>query len=372
MATIKDVAQRAEVGVATASRAISGKGAVSAQALARVREAVRELDFRPSRVARALSMRSLGMVGVHVPTFEGTYFAPMLQSIDGELRAQDRHMVAASNFGHGGRRENSLNGIRFLIERQCDAILAIDSHMDDADLIDLRGRVRHLVLVNRSVDGLEDICFSADHEAAGALAARVLLAHGHRAIAAMHSLRHGPDVQQRMHGFRRELGAHGLAPVDEFIIDGLLNFGNAWDQAGRIAALARRPFTALFCATDVLAMAAISRLQAAGVCVPQDLSVLGYDGAELAAYTSPALSTIRIPSTEVAANACRHLMNLCYGTTFEVRRQFEVQAVMRESVAPGPHAALASLGPLAPHAVTAAPAARTERTHLQSSTLSAP
>ena len=337
MATIKDVALLAGVGVGTASRAISGKGAVSGDTLARVQKAVRTLDFRPSRVARALSSRSLGMVGVYVPTFEGTYFAPILQAIDGELRAGDHHMVAASNFGHGPRREKSLNGIRFLIDRECDGILAVDTYMLESDLLELRKRVRHLVVMNRTVAGLEEHCFSVDHEAAGRLAARALLAQGHRDIAAMHSLRHGFDVTARMAGFKHELARHGLELAEEFIIDGLLTFTNGWNKAGTIAAMAPRPFTALFCVNDVLAMATLSRLQQAGIRVPQDLSVLGYDDAELAAYTAPTLSTVRIPSAAVAANACRHLMNLCYGSVLEVHRSFVSEVVSRHSVAPGPH-----------------------------------
>ena len=337
MATIKDVALLAKVGVGTASRAISGKGSVSPDALQRVRAAVRTLDFRPSRTARALASKSLGMVGVFVPTFEGTYFAPILQAIESELRAHDQHMVAASNFGHGSRRSKSLNGLRFLIERECDGILSVDSYTLDEDLLALRKQMRRLVLINRVVPDLEDDCFSVDHDAAGRLAARALLAKGHRALATMHSVRHSPDVVVRMQGFRAELAEHGLVPAQEFVIDGLLNFANAWQQAGAILALAERPFTALFCATDVLAMATLSRLQAAGLRVPQDLSVLGYDGAELSAYTSPALSTVRIPSTVVAAHACRQLINQCYGTGLEVQRRFEPELLTRASVAPGPH-----------------------------------
>jgi LacI family transcriptional regulator len=336
MSTIKDVAQLAGVGVGTASRAVSGKGAVSPAALERVKEAVRVLDFRPSRVAQALSSKSLGMVGVYVPTFEGTFFAPILQSIDGELRACSYHMVAASNFGHGPRREKSLNGIQFLIDRECDGILVIDGYMHDEDLFELRKRVRHVVIMNRTVKGLEDDCFSVDHVAAGRLAARALLEKGHRHIAAMHSLRHGQDVIDRLVGFNQELQAHGLALADEFIIDGLLNFPNAWNKAGVIAGMAQRPFSALFCVSDVLAMATMSRLQEAGIQVPRDLSILGYDDVELAAYTSPTLSTVRIPSTQVAANACRHLINLCYDTELGVQRNFGSEVVWRNSVAPGP------------------------------------
>ncbi len=353
MATIKDVAQLAQVGVGTASRAISGKGAVSADALARVREAVRKLDFRPSRTARALASKRLGLIGVYVPTFEGTYFAPILQAVEGELRACDHHMVATSNFGLGSRHDKSLEAMRFLIERECDGILAVDSYTRDVDLTALRMQMPRLVLINRVVPGMEGDCFSVDHASAGRLAARALLAQGHRDIALMHSLRHSPDVIVRMQGFRDELAAHGLAPAHEFVLEGRLTFAGAWDQAGAIVALASRPrartrttarvessvlpFSALFCANDLLAMATLSRLQGAGIDVPRQLSVLGYDGAELGAYTSPALSTVRIPSVDMATHACRHLMNQCYATGLPVQREFESQVLMRQSVVRGPH-----------------------------------
>jgi LacI family transcriptional regulator len=337
VATIKDVALLAKVGLGTASRAISGKGSVSPDALQRVQDAVRKLDFRPSRTARALASKSLGLVGVFVPTFEGTYFAPILQAIESELRAHDQHMVAASNYGHGTRRTKSLNGLRFLVERECDGILSVDSYTLDEDLRALRQQMPRLVLINRVVPGLEEDCFSIDHHRAGRLAARALLAHGHRALAMMHSVRHSPEVVTRMEGFRAELAAHGLLPAQEFVIDGLLNFANAWQQAGQIVGLRKRPFTALFCATDVLAMATLSRLQAAGIRVPRDLSVLGFDGAELGAYTSPALSTVQVPSALVATHACRHLINQCYGTRLKLQRHFEAEVVQRQSIATGPH-----------------------------------
>ena len=340
MATIKDVALLAGVGLGTASRAISGHGAISAKTLARVQLAVASLNFKPSRVARALSSRSLGLVGVYVPTFEGTYFAPILQAIDGELRLKNHHMVAASSFGHGKRHEKSLNGINFLIDRQCDGILAVDTYILDSDLLDIKNRIKHLVLMNRNLKEMENNCFSVDHVAAGRLAARALLSQGHFEIAAMHSLRHGSDVIDRMTGFKLELAAQGIKLNKEFIIDGLLNFTNGWGKAGEICSLRKRKFTALFCVNDVLAMATLSRLREAGIEVPKELSILGYDDAEMAAYTSPALSTIRVPSAQIAASACRYLMNLCYASGLEVQRHFEAEFIARRSIALGPHPSL--------------------------------
>src|SRR5690349_23571389 len=86
MATIKDVARLAGVGLGTASRAISGRGPVSEKALAKVNEAVAALQFRPSNIARALASKTLGMIGIYVPVFSGTFYGQILQTVDGELR----------------------------------------------------------------------------------------------------------------------------------------------------------------------------------------------------------------------------------------------------------------------------------------------
>jgi LacI family transcriptional regulator len=113
MATIKDVARLAGVGLGTASRAISGRGPVSEKALAKVNEAVAALQFRPSNIARALASKTLGMIGIYVPDFAGTFYGEILQTVDGELRAVDRHMVAANGCGQADARQQALDGIRF-------------------------------------------------------------------------------------------------------------------------------------------------------------------------------------------------------------------------------------------------------------------
>ena len=100
---------------------------------------------------------------------------------------------------------------------------------------------------------------------------------------------------------------------------------------------ARAPFTALFAANDLMAMAAISVFGGHGTRLPQDLSVIGYDDSALSAYTTPALTTVRIPITEFTRNACRHLINRCYGMSLPVSQAFVPSLVWRGSVAPGPH-----------------------------------
>jgi LacI family transcriptional regulator len=201
-------------------------------------------------------------------------------------------------------------------------------------------RVPHLVAVNRRLPVHRDNAFCADHRIGGQLAARALLARGHRSIATIRGPQDTPDNEARLNAFNDELARHGITVRPEHIADGAFDLpsGDAAMRQLLAAAPGGRPtFTAVFAANDVMAMAAISRLVQAGLRVPEDVSVLGYDDDDCAPYTSPPLTTIRIPTASVAINACRHLLNLCYGLDLPVLRDFPSEVVWRASVGPGPH-----------------------------------
>jgi LacI family transcriptional regulator len=336
MSTIRDVARLANVGVGTASRVISGKGPVSADAVARVLAAVSELDFRPSRSAQALASKSTGMLGVFVTEFSGHFFGPILLAVDKELRAVDRHMVAATGCGQGDARFLARDGIEFLIERDCDGILMFSNELYDDELLDLHKRCPRLAVMNRSAKGMERDCFTVDHRLAGHLAARALLAHGHRDIAVISGRHSASDNEDRLRGFDAELALYGLQVDPALRADG--DFGFASGEAAMQKLLdTGRKFSAVFACNDLMATAAIGTLQKAGARVPQDVSVIGYDGTDFGAYMQPRLTTVCIPTSEVARHATRHLINRCYGKSLAVVRKFAPSLVWRDSVGHGPH-----------------------------------
>ena len=334
--TIKDVARLAGVGVGTASRVISGNGSVAAGTAARVREAIKALNFRPSSAGRALATRTMGMLGLYVPHFSGLYYGPILQAVDSELRAVDRHMVVANGCGTGDGRQLALDGLEFLMQRECDGIVISSIELLDDDLRAMHTRFPKIAVLNRVVPGLEALCFAADHRLGGRLAARTLLAHGHRDIAVISGLEQAEDNAARMAGFYAEMAEHGLSVAAPLRASGDFTFESGARAAQELLA-ARAPFTALFAANDLMAMAAISVFGGHGTRLPQDLSVIGYDDSALSAYTTPALTTVRIPITEFTRNACRHLINRCYGMSLPVSQAFVPSLVWRGSVAPGPH-----------------------------------
>jgi LacI family transcriptional regulator len=335
VATIRDVAKLAGVGVATASRAISGKGSVSPETAARVEAAVAELHFRPSSIAKALSERSLGAIGLVVSSFQSTFWAGILAAVDGEVRGARRHMVVATCSGEGSSRQRTMNAVGFLIERDCDGIVLVAQDLEDEDLLFIRRRVPQLVVVNRAFAPFADACFSIDHCRGGALAAQALLEHGHRRFAIIAGPWSAADNRERIRGFKDELSAHDVDVSKVSTIESDFTPNGGWHAASELRARDRQ-FTGLFCANDEMALGALTYLRHVGINVPHDVSVVGYDNVDTAGRTMPRLSTVNIPWEALTRNATRWLIDNCYGMQRPVERSFPVSMMLRDSVAHAP------------------------------------
>ena len=335
MATIKDVARLAGVGLGTASRVVSGKGAVSPTTLAKVRKAIEELDFRPSHAARALLSGYSKMIGVYIPVLKGTFYTPILQLIDTELRANGLHMVVAFGAGQGDARRQAVEGIEFLMQRGCDGIISMSNMLEDSDVDAFGTRGSTIVVVNQAVSGLADQCFVVDHRQGGMLAAQALLAQGHRRIAVIAGPSTAPDNVERIEGFMAQLQREGVPTDGMWIAESDFSPEGGWACARELLA-ASYPFTALFCANDEMAIGALSHFQEAGIAVPHDVSVLGYDDTPSAEFAAPRLTSVHIPWRDVTLAGLNALLNRCYGGERPVSRTYPVSVTQRASLGPAP------------------------------------
>lgn len=333
MATIKDVARLAGVGLGTASRVVSGRGSVSPATLERVKKAIEELDFRPSHAARSLLSGTTKMIGVYIPVLKGTFYPPILQAIDTELREAGLHMVVAFGVGgDGDARVQAREGIAFLIERGCDGLLAITSHITAEDIAALGPKQSRIVVINHDIPAIAAQCFHADHRQGGVLAARALLDKGHTRIAVITGPRGSPDNLQRIDGLLAELARGGVDPASLWIHESDFSPEGGWDSAGQLLA-AGIDFTALFCANDEMAVGALARFQEAGVAVPGQVSVVSYDDTASAAFSAPRLTSVNVPWRDVTLNGLNELLNRCYDLQRPVARDFAISLTERASLA---------------------------------------
>ncbi|MDL2355089.1 MAG: LacI family DNA-binding transcriptional regulator [Pseudomonadota bacterium] len=332
MATIKDVARLAGVGLGTASRVVSGKGSVSPATLEKVRKAIEELDFRPSHAARSLLSGSSQMVGVYIPVLSGTFYTPILQLIDTELRAAGLHMVVAFGVGLGDERRQAIEGIEFLMERGCDGLLVMTNSLHDEDVAVLGVQQSEVVLLNHSFEAIADQCFTVDHTLGGRRAARALLDFQHRHIAVIAGPSRLVDSVERISGFMAELSENGVDTAGMWIAESDFSPAGGWKAAKELVESGRQ-VSALFCANDEMAVGALSYFQEAGVRVPHDLSVIGYDDTPSAEFSAPRLTSVHMPWREMTLAGVNALLNRCYGLDRPVSRDFPVTITLRASLA---------------------------------------
>lgn len=241
-------------------------------------------------------------------------------------------MVVAFGQSVENERQEALDGVRFLIDHGCDGLILMATALQQRDIEHLMNVQPRLALLNHHFARYDEMCFCPDHEAAGAVAARALWQLGHRRIATIEGPEISADNLLRMRGFYRELTALGadIAKMPRFHGD----FRPKGGEAGiRTLLASKAKFTALFCANDEMALGALAHLNRVGVSVPDEISVMGYDGLEIATYTSPALTTIGIPWSEIVLNAINYLLNCCYGTKLPVERNLPASVLWRDSVA---------------------------------------
>jgi LacI family transcriptional regulator len=332
MATIKDVARLAGVGLGTASRVLSGKGSVAPATAERVRRAIKELEFLPSHAARTLLSGSSQTIGVYIPILKGTFYTPILSIIDMELRANGQHMVVAFGHGLGNARQQAIEGIQFLLERGCDGLVVISDALLDEDIEALGPKSQFLVVLNRHYKDIPEQCFSVDHKQGGKLAATTLLEQGHKNFAIITGPSSATDSVDRIAGFTNELAKHGIDASKVIVQEGDYSPESGWTTVGALLA-SKLKFTALFCANDEMAVGAISRLREAGILVPETISVMGYDDTSTAEYSAPRLTSVHVPWCEVTLSALNWLLNKCYGGSRPVKRKLQVSMSWRSSVA---------------------------------------
>lgn len=329
MTTINDIAKRASVGIGTVSRVLSGKGSVSEKTRLRVLEVMSELNYKPNSVARSLATRQTNSIGIMVPEFHGRYFGRLITSAERTLREDGRNIIVAS--GAGGA-AGELAAIDHLRGWECDGLILYSMGIPDDALIALVAADPRVALINRVVEAIADHCFKADHRLGGALAAQCLVDAGHRRIACITGPRKTADANERQAGFESCLAEAGIDPA------GLIKQEGAYDYESGALCMEqlwqdhKGQFTALFCGNDEMAVGAMFKLHELGVHVPQDISIVGYDNANLAAHTFPKLTTVTNPMSEIARNAANSIRNLCYKQKNEVQNSFQPKLVERSSV----------------------------------------
>jgi DNA-binding LacI/PurR family transcriptional regulator len=300
--TIAEVASRAGVGVATVSRVLNGSPAVSAETRTRVRAVIDALGYEPSAAARALSTGRTRTVGVVTPFFTQPSAVERLRGVSREI-SEGGYQLVLFDLAQPDRLA------RLPVGGRIDGLLCVSMCPTEPDLARLRGANIAVTLVDSEHPELSSVAI--DDVAGGRLAAEHLLELGHKRIAFV------GDDENGAWGFtssarRRAGAASAVAEAGGRLIvrRGPHDRAHARALAARLLALDDPP-TAIFAGSDLQAVGVLEAAQAAGVGVPEDLSVIGFDDVELARYVG--LTTVAQPLESSGAHGARLLIEAMGG-----------------------------------------------------------
>lgn len=306
-ATILDVAGRARVSVATVSRVMTGSShSVSAVTRRRVLAAAHELGYLPNMLARSLLTRETSAIGVLVPDVSNPYYAMVLRGIE-DAAGRSRRAVILCNTDR--RRDKQQAYLQTLLERRVDGLIVTGGTFTREDVARVRA-MPPVVLIGRHDAPFPSV--RVDNVGAGVAATRHLIELGHRRIACLAGPPTSLTALDRLEGYRRALAESGVAPRADDVVAAEFSLEGGRLGIVRLFASAHPP-TAVVASSDQIAMGALRGLSEAGLGVPGDVSVVGFDDSPLASFTIPALTSIAIPLYQIGRHAMDLLLQVLAG-----------------------------------------------------------
>jgi LacI family transcriptional regulator len=305
--TISDVAQLAGVSISTVSRVLNETAPVAEETVQRVRAAIKKLNYVPHAAARTLAVRRTNTIGLLLPEISGAFFAPMLRGIEAGIQAGGFDLLIHATHAPDGDQRSP----RQLGEHNTDGLLVFTNYLEDAEIIRLSRKGFPLVLLHRSPPNGLNIPFVTFENKAGArrLVDHLIEAHGYRRIAFLEGPANNEDSYWRKTGYQESLLAHGI-PFDPALV-AVGEFHDVEAQSAVDRWLAQgRAFDAIFAGDDQAAMGVILALRSAGVRIPEDVAVVGFDDVPFARHLIPPLTTVRAPIEKAGLIAAQQLVNL--------------------------------------------------------------
>ncbi len=330
--SVKDVAANSGVSFQTTSKVLNGKGSVSEQTRKRILSAATDLGYVPNILARSLVTRSTQAIGLVASNFSDPNLSRFIVGAEQEARRQGHAVIIASiePDGTGGHR-----AVRALIERRVDGIVLADPPAEE-DARYARLMKHQIPIVSlHDVPGGGLLTVGSNHVQSGLLATRHLTDLGHHRIGTITGPHGGRLAQSRLRGYRQALGEAGLADDLTLVEESDWQISGGFEATRRL--LSRRPdLTAIFAQNDTMAIGVLSALDTLGKDVPEACAVVGCDDIEMAAYTRPPLTTVRVPFYETGEEAIRLLLRMIASGSSGVRGTLlPVQLVARASSGAG-------------------------------------
>ena len=302
--TIKDVARAANVSVASVSRALNGHSSVTDDTRKLVLETARALRYIPHSGARSLSTNRTDTIGVVLPDLYGEFFSELIRGIDVAARSRGLHLLVSSSHGDAGEAAAALRSM----SGRVDGVIIMSPYVDASFVSDNVPGTLPVVLLNTHDAAHGYSSLAVDNYGGAAAMVQHLVELGHRRIMMIAGPANNFEAEERLRGFRETMTRllPAFDPREVSVIRGAFTEESGYRAGQQMQALKRLP-DAVFAANDMMAIGCLFALNEAGVQVPRDLALVGFDDIPMARFISPPLTTVRVRMTDIGSRALEGL-----------------------------------------------------------------
>jgi DNA-binding LacI/PurR family transcriptional regulator len=331
--SITAVAARARVSIATVSRVINGTATVSPETAERVREAIETLNFYPDISARTLGSGRSGLYGLIISDITNPYFPELVKAFE-DIAVEHGQDILIANTDYDPKRMEAC--VIRMLQRKVDGVAIMTSEMEDRLIHTFSHRQIPTIFMDtpKGVKGVNTV--RVDYAAGVKQAMQHLFAFGHQRIAFISGPLALSSAQVREQAFTKSLRQHGLTGEPHLMQEGDHRVEGGHAAMQRIL-MSGAPPTAVLASNDLTAIGAMGAIHEAGLRIPEDISIIGFDGIELSAYTRPSLTTLHVPRRELAATAFRSLFRDRDGvasmSTLKLEHVIQPHLIVRHSTA---------------------------------------
>lgn len=290
--TIKDVANRVGVSIATVSYVLNGKKSISEATKQKVYEAMEELNYVPNINAQGLNSNSSRLIGVVVPQtengdklmFQNGFYSEVLGSIEYYARQKGYHVIISAT-------DTNESYMKLAKQRNLDGIIVIGMYPDEF-YKELKKTDIPIVLIDSYCNDFYYHSIRIDDAYGSYLATRHLLKNGHRDIAFfVGQIKDNGVMKKRLQGYKNALDEFGVEFNNKYVFEGQIDYDSGIKMADKLVD-SNLTVTSIVCAADLLAIGVMSELYRRGVKVPDDISIVGFDDLEISKYLTPPLTTV--------------------------------------------------------------------------------
>ncbi|WP_332634523.1 LacI family DNA-binding transcriptional regulator [Halalkalibacter flavus] len=334
MATIKDIAKAAGVSVTTVSRALNGYNDVNEKTRAKIKSIAEELNYSPNAVARSLVKSKTETIGLLVSELslsgaKDMFTYEIMCGINDSSSEKGYDLIL---FSTNSAKQKAKSYSQLCRERQVEGVIMQGIKIDDPYLKEVIDSNIPCVLIDVEIEG-ENVGFvSTDNVFGAQMAVKHLTNLGHRNIAIMNGHNQAVVSQKRLQGYKKQLEEASIPFQDEYVLNG--EFLEEKAEKVAYSFLNEHPeVTAIFCASDLMALGVMNAAKRQGIAVPEELSIVGYDNITLAEYVQPQLSTVEQNKYQIGFKAAKLLIDMLEGNKANRKVILDNQLIIRNTTA---------------------------------------